>query len=79
MTGYTEIRYDEELKHIVVEPLEMMQGYRNFRGGSSAWEPVGPGADEAPDSVSFAYLEYWACVCTITDDANSSSYHDCAC
>jgi len=49
MTGYTEIRYDEEKKRIVVEPLEMTQAYRNFRGGSTAWEPVGPGDDTKPD------------------------------
>ncbi|KAF2001951.1 hypothetical protein P154DRAFT_521401 [Amniculicola lignicola CBS 123094] len=48
MTGYTEIRYDEEKKRIVVEPLEMTQAYRNFRGGSSAWEPVGQGDDLKP-------------------------------
>ncbi|KAF2468508.1 uncharacterized protein BDR25DRAFT_265218 [Lindgomyces ingoldianus] len=48
MTGYTEIRYDEEKKRIVVEPLEMTQAYRNFRGGSSVWEPVGPGDDRKP-------------------------------
>jgi NADH dehydrogenase (ubiquinone) Fe-S protein 3 len=49
MTGYTEIRYDEEKKRIVVEPLEMTQAYRNFRGGSSSWEPVGDGIDTTPD------------------------------
>ncbi|EON69264.1 NADH-ubiquinone oxidoreductase 30.4 kDa subunit, mitochondrial [Coniosporium apollinis CBS 100218] len=49
MTGYTEIRYDEEKKRIVVEPLEMTQAFRNFRGGSSAWEQVGPGHDRTPD------------------------------
>jgi hypothetical protein len=38
MTGYTEIRYDEEKKRIVVEPLEMTQAFRNFEGGTSAWE-----------------------------------------
>jgi NADH dehydrogenase (ubiquinone) Fe-S protein 3 len=52
MTGYTEIRYDEEKKRIVVEPLEMTQAFRNFRGGSSAWEQVGPGDDLKPESVS---------------------------
>lgn len=51
MTGYTEIRYDEEKKRIVVEPLEMTQAFRNFRDGSSAWEPVGSGEDKKPDSV----------------------------
>ncbi|CAI6316024.1 unnamed protein product [Periconia digitata] len=49
MTGYTEIRYDEEKKRIVVEPLEMTQAFRNFRGGSTAWEPVGPGDNTTPD------------------------------
>ena len=52
MTGYTEIRYDEEKKRIVVEPLEMTQAYRNFRGGSSAWEQVGEGDDLTPENVS---------------------------
>jgi len=52
MTGYTEIRYDEEKKRIVSEPLEMTQAYRNFRGGSTAWEPVGPGDEAKPDQVT---------------------------
>ena len=52
MTGYTEIRYDEEKKRIVVEPLEMTQAFRNFRGGSAAWEQVGPGQNTTPESVS---------------------------
>ena len=30
LTGYTEIRYDEERKRIVVEPLELTQAFRNF-------------------------------------------------
>jgi len=50
MTGYTEIRYDEEKKRIVVEPLEMTQAFRNFRTGTSVWEQVGPGEDRKPDS-----------------------------
>lgn len=49
MTGYTEIRYDEEKKRIVVEPLELTQAFRNFRGGSASWEPVGSGDDKTPD------------------------------
>ncbi|KAF2116209.1 hypothetical protein BDV96DRAFT_573562 [Lophiotrema nucula] len=49
MTGYTEIRYDEEKKRIVVEPLELTQAFRNFRGGSTVWEPVGPGDSRTPD------------------------------
>lgn len=49
LTGYTEIRYDEEKKRIVVEPLELTQAFRNFEGGSSAWEQVGPGHDRKPE------------------------------
>ncbi|KUI69581.1 hypothetical protein VM1G_05286 [Cytospora mali] len=50
LTGYTEIRYDEEKKRIVTEPLEMTQAFRNFEGGSSAWEMVGTGVDRKPES-----------------------------
>ncbi|KXJ96821.1 hypothetical protein Micbo1qcDRAFT_142567 [Microdochium bolleyi] len=50
LTGYTEIRYDEEKKRIVTEPLELTQAFRNFEGGSTSWEPVGPGADLKPES-----------------------------
>ncbi|KAI1337004.1 hypothetical protein F5Y15DRAFT_166522 [Xylariaceae sp. FL0016] len=50
LTGYTEIRYDEEKKRIVTEPLELTQAFRNFEGGSTAWEPVGPGQDRKPES-----------------------------
>ena len=35
LTGYTEIRYDEEKKRIVVEPLELTQAFRNFEGGTA--------------------------------------------
>jgi NADH dehydrogenase (ubiquinone) Fe-S protein 3 len=51
LTGYTEVRYDEEKKRIVVEPLELTQAFRNFEGGSAAWEQVGPGQDRKPDQV----------------------------
>ncbi|RYP71899.1 hypothetical protein DL770_008054 [Monosporascus sp. CRB-9-2] len=50
LTGYTEIRYDEEKKRIVTEPLELTQAFRNFEGGTTAWEPVGPGEDRKPDT-----------------------------
>lgn len=54
LTGYTEIRYDEEKKRIVYEPLELTQAFRNFEGGSASWEQVGEGTDRTPESVSFA-------------------------
>ncbi|RMJ27180.1 hypothetical protein PHISP_01949 [Aspergillus sp. HF37] len=50
LTGYTELRYDEEKKRIVIEPLELTQAFRNFEGGTTAWEPVGEGQDRKPDS-----------------------------
>ncbi|KAK9454427.1 hypothetical protein V1511DRAFT_501965 [Dipodascopsis uninucleata] len=52
LTGYTEVRYDEEKKRIVYEPLELTQAFRNFSVGSTVWEPVGPGKDETPDSFT---------------------------
>ena len=51
LTGYTEIRYDEEKKRIVVEPLEMTQAFRNFEGGTAQWEQVGPGQDRKPEEA----------------------------
>jgi NADH/F420H2 dehydrogenase subunit C len=57
LTGYTEIRYDEEKKRIVVEPLELTQAFRNFEGGSAAWEQVGPGHDRKPEEVRLRYVD----------------------
>ena len=56
LTGYTEIRYDEEKKRIVVEPLELSQAFRNFEGGTAAWEQVGPGKDRKPDTFKVILL-----------------------
>jgi NADH dehydrogenase (ubiquinone) Fe-S protein 3 len=63
MTGYTEIRYDEEKKRIVVEPLELTQAFRNFRGGSTVWEPVGPGDNRTPDQVRLKYTQGLILLC----------------
>lgn len=49
-TGYTEVRYDEEKKRIIYEPLDLTQAWRNFTVGSSVWEPVGEGKDFTPES-----------------------------
>lgn len=69
LTGYTEIRYDEEKKRIVVEPLELTQAFRNFEGGSSAWEQVGPGKDRKPDQVR-VQSSWVSRLVTVTDPAN---------
>lgn len=49
-TGFTEVRYDEEKKRVVYEPLELTQAWRNFTVGSSVWEQVGDGKDFTPET-----------------------------
>jgi len=44
LTGYTEVRYDEERKRVVYEPLQMTQAHRNFES-LSPWEQVGEGTE----------------------------------
>jgi NADH dehydrogenase (ubiquinone) Fe-S protein 3 len=44
LTGYTELRYDEERKRVVYEPLQLTQAFRNFES-LSPWEQVGQGTD----------------------------------
>jgi len=44
LTGYTEVRYDEERKRVVYEPLQLTQAFRNFEA-SSPWEMVGEGTE----------------------------------
>jgi len=47
LTGYTEVRYDEERKRVVTEPLQLTQAFRNFES-SSPWEQVGQGESYKP-------------------------------
>lgn len=52
LTGYTEVRYDEEKKRVVSEPLQLSQAFRNFEGATSPWEATGSGIDaRAPQFV----------------------------
>ncbi len=49
LTGYTEVRYDDELKRVVYEPVELRQEFRNF-DFLSPWEGtdyVLPGDEKA--------------------------------
>ncbi|MDP6883891.1 MAG: NADH-quinone oxidoreductase subunit C [Rhodospirillales bacterium] len=39
LTGYVEVRYDDELKRVVYEPVKLTQEYRNF-DFLSPWEGV---------------------------------------
>lgn len=41
LTGYVEVRYDEEKKRVVSEPVELAQAFRNFEGALSPWEQNG--------------------------------------
>jgi hypothetical protein len=73
LTGYTELRFDEEKKRIVVEPLELTQAFRNFEGGSAAWEQVGPGHDRKPEEVSFGCVARHSSDHLLTPFSSSSS------
>ena len=42
LTGYREVRYDEEKKRVVSEPVELAQAFRNFEA-QSPWEQTGKG------------------------------------
>ncbi|CUJ21636.1 NADH-quinone oxidoreductase subunit C [Cognatishimia activa] len=48
-TGYTEVRYDDELKRVVYEPVDLVQEYRQF-DFMSPWEGANyvlPGDDKS--------------------------------
>lgn len=72
LTGYTELRYDEEKKRIVIEPLELTQAFRNFESGSTSWEPVGAGINRTPESVSYNSTNPLGTIADIFDYSSSS-------
>jgi NADH-quinone oxidoreductase subunit C len=52
-TGYTEVRYDEELKRVVYEPVKLVQEYRQF-DFMSPWEGADyilPGDEKAKEEA----------------------------
>lgn len=56
LTGYVEMRYDEEQKRVVYEPVKLVQAYRHF-DYLSPWEgpdKVLPGDEKANDSKGAA-------------------------
>lgn len=57
LTGYVEVRYDEEKKRVVAEPLELAQAFRNFEGAASPWEQVGDGLESTPAAFKLARPE----------------------
>ncbi|TPX43913.1 hypothetical protein SeMB42_g04522 [Synchytrium endobioticum] len=48
LTGYVEVRYDDEKKRVVAEPLELAQSFRYF-DVQSPWEQTGGGAPVPKD------------------------------
>ena len=49
LTGFTQVRYDEELNKVIKEPVKLDQAYRNF-DNLSPWEGMGqylPGDEKA--------------------------------
>lgn len=51
MTGYSEVRWSEEKKRIVTEPLQLTQAFRNFES-NSPWEQVGEGETRRPKNFT---------------------------
>jgi NADH-quinone oxidoreductase subunit C len=51
MTGYVEVRYDEELKRVVYEPVKLPQEFRQF-DFLSPWE----GDRQAPPGQGYPYI-----------------------
>src|SRR5512146_290503 len=52
LTGYVELRYDDELKRVVYEPVKLMQEYRSF-DFLSPWEAMDtaiPGDEKAGEA-----------------------------
>jgi NADH-quinone oxidoreductase subunit C len=55
LTGYVEVRYDDEQKRVVYEPVKLVQDFRSF-DFSSPWEGMTdvqmlPGDEKAPQDV----------------------------
>lgn len=50
LTGYSEVRYDEEQKRVIYEPVKLVQEYRNF-DFLSPWEGMLPGDEKADEKV----------------------------
>jgi NADH-quinone oxidoreductase subunit C len=54
LTGFVELRYDDELKRVVYEPVKLMQEYRSF-DFLSPWEAMNtaiPGDEKAGEAAS---------------------------
>jgi len=51
LSGYTEVRYDEEVKRVVIEPIELAQEFRKF-DYNSPWEMF-PNFREKEEEVKF--------------------------
>jgi len=50
LTGYTELRYDDEQKRVVYEPVQLTQEFRSF-DFLSPWDGLLPGDEKAADDA----------------------------
>jgi NADH-quinone oxidoreductase subunit C len=50
LTGFVELRYDDELKRVVYQPVQLVQEFRDFEF-SSPWEGVRTGAPDVPPAA----------------------------
>ncbi len=49
LTGYVEVRYDDEQKRVIYEPVKLTQDFRSF-DFESPWEGILPGDEKATKS-----------------------------
>ena len=62
LTGFVELRYDDELKRVVYEPVKLMQEYRSF-DFLSPWEGMDtaiPGDEKAGDAPTIGTASHEA-------------------
>lgn len=55
LTGYSEVRYDEEKKRVVSEPLQLTQAFRNFEVSLSPCLPSGV-STKSKSHVCFTFV-----------------------
>ncbi|BHF76099.1 NADH dehydrogenase Fe-S protein subunit 3 ndufs3 [Sparganum proliferum] len=53
LSGFTEMRYDEELKRVVIEPVELAQEFRKFEF-NSPWESFPKFRDNEKNTAKLA-------------------------
>jgi NADH/F420H2 dehydrogenase subunit C len=76
LSGYSEVRYDEEKKRVVHEPLQLAQAFRDF-SGTSPWEQVGEGKNYQVSVCRTGGLEHRT-DCSSASLSPAAGLHACA-